>query len=206
MEQAQRVSRLGMFTASGIWQLCKSAKGGGLFGQQAMTYIHEKIAEIVTGECKMPAKSFSMDWGNENERDAYMWLNNIHPHEYLGKENFKFFEYNQYAGGSPDGLSEDTVYEYKCPFVSSNHIEWLLNPTVDWLKKEHFEYYAQLQFNMACCKRNKGVIASYDPRTVESKHRMAIIYVERDNEFISDLVDVRIPAAVSIITQALQSI
>lgn len=204
MEQKQKVSRLGMFTASSIWQLMKGGKGGQMFGQQALTYIDEKIAEIVTGECKHQARSASLDWGNEHEKDAYLWLNQTHPHEYLGKENFKFFEFNQFAGGSPDGISEDCIFEYKCPYNSSNHVGWLLNKSVDWLKKEYFEYYVQLQFNMLCAGKKKGIIASYDPRTVEPNHRMAIIEMDYDEEMMNDLTLVRIPAAVQIITNALE--
>lgn len=203
MEQTQRISRLGMFTASSIWQLMKGGRSKELFGQQAMTYIHEKIAEIITGESKPQARSASMDWGNQNEKDAYLWLNKTHPHEYMGKENFKFYEFNQFSGGSPDGMSESAVFEYKCPYNSSNHIEWLMYGSPEWLKKEHFDYYVQLQFNMACTGKETGFIASYDPRTVDHKHRMAIIEVERDKELVEDLTSIRIPAAVKIITDTL---
>lgn len=206
MELQQKVSRLGMFTASSIWQLMQSGKGKNqLFGKQAMTYINEKIAEIITGECKQQAKSASLDWGNEHEKDAYLWLNTTHPHEYLGRENFKFFELNQYAGGSPDGISEDCIFEYKCPYNSSNHVAWLINGSKEWLEKEHYEYYVQLQFNMLCTGKENGLIASYDPRTVDAKHRMAIIEIERDNEMLADLVT-RISEAVKIISSSLASL
>jgi hypothetical protein len=128
----------------------------------------------------------------------------MHPHEYLGRENFKFFEFNQFAGGSPDGISDDCIFEYKCPYNSSNHVGWLLNKSAGWLKKEYFEYYVQLQFNMLCAGKKKGIIASYDPRTVESNHRMAIIEMEYDEEMMNDLTLFRIPAAVQIITNALE--
>lgn len=207
MELQQRISRLGMFTASSIWRLMQSGRAKDkLFGDTAMTYIYEKIAEIVTGESAPQARGVSLDWGNEYEKDASMWLQKTHPHTYHGKENFVFFEYNQYAGGSPDGLSDTHVFEYKCPYVSSNHVQWLVNKTPEWLKKAHNDYYVQLQFNMACTGKQKGIIASYDPRTVEPQHRMAIIEVDRDNDLLTELCEVRIPAAVEIIKQALQTI
>ena len=204
MEQIQRVTRLGMFTASSIYRLMQGAKGGGLFGKDALKYINEKIAEIITGEAPKQAFSASMDWGNQNEKDAYLWLNRTHPHEYLGKENFKFFEFSPYAGGSPDGLCEKSVYEYKCPYNSSNHIEWLINKSQEWVKKEHYEYYVQLQFNMACTVKETGIIASYDPRTVDHQHRMAIVEMERDEDLIKELTEIRIPEAVEIITNTLK--
>lgn len=206
MEQVQRVTRLGMFTASSIHRLMQSSKTKDLFGKDAMKYINEKIAEIITGESPKQAFSASLDWGNQNEKDAYLWLNRTHPHEYLGKENFKFFEFSQYAGGSPDGICENAVYEYKCPYNSSNHIEWLVNKSQDWVKKEHFEYYVQVQFNMVCTNKSKGIICSYDPRTVDHIHRMAIVEMERDEDLIRELTETRIPEAVKVITNTLNKL
>lgn len=224
MEAQQRLTRLGMFTASSIHALLTSGKRpmteaelaardkadkrktvDTIFGDTAMTYIHEKIAEIITGECKPQLKGVALDWGNEYEKDAYLWLNKTHPHEYLGKENFKFFNYNDYAGGSPDGLSDTHVFEYKCPYVSSNHVGWLLNGSQEWVKDKHPEYYTQVQFNMLCCNRQRAIIASYDPRTVEPEHRMAIVEMEMDEELLSEL-KLRIQFGVEIITRALKSL
>lgn len=207
MELQQRVNRLGMFTASSIYKLMQSGRAKDkLFGDTAMTYIYEKLAEIVTGEYAKPARSASLDWGNEYEKDASMWLQKTYPHKYHGKEDFVFYNYNEFSGGSPDGLSDTHVFEYKCPFVSANHIKWLVNNNQEWLKKEHNDYYVQLQFNMACTGKEMGIIASYDPRTVSHEHRMAIIEVERDTELLKDLCEVRLPAAVGIITKSLKLI
>lgn len=205
MEQAQIISRLGMFTASGIHALMSSGKKKDvLFGQTAMTYINEKIAEIITGERKQDARSASLDWGNEHEKDAFMMFRLQYSGEcnYYGKENFKFFPYNEYSGGSPDGCAEDGVIEIKCPYVSSNHIDCLLNPTQEWLKTNKPEYYTQVQFNMLCTKQDKGYFVSYDPRTVDHKHRLAIISVAKDDEWLSELC-MRIVAAVTIVKQAI---
>lgn len=207
MELKQRINRLGLFTASSIHKLTEKGKAKGeLFGKGAMTYIYEKIAEIITGECPVQARSASLEWGNEHEKDASMWLSQTHPHTYHGKENAVFIPYSKFAGGSPDGLHDDYVVELKCPYISANHIQWLVNKSPEWLKKAHFDYYVQTQFNMACTGKERGIIASYDPRTVEPEHRMAIIEVERDNELLTELCEVRIPTAVDIIKQALQTI
>src|SRR6185503_5344149 len=132
MEQTQRISRLGSFTASQIWQIMKSGRTKGqLFGEQAMTYIYERIAEYITGETKQQAFGMALDWGNNQEKDAAMWLQQTIPFTYHGKENFFYLEYNQFAGGSPDGLSEDAVIELKCPFNSANHIITLCAAATD---------------------------------------------------------------------------
>lgn len=207
MQQEQRISRLGMFTASSIWQLMKSGKTKDkLFGEQAMTYIYEKIAEIVTGESKPQAKGAALDWGNLYEKDASLWLSNYYDfeHKYYGKENFVFWDYNAYSGGSPDGEDELSVIEFKCPYNSSNHIQWLMCVDNDneWLKKNHFEYYVQLQFNMECGKKSKGIICSYDPRTVDEKNRMKVLTISKDVELLNEL-DMRITEAAKIISNAI---
>lgn len=207
MELTQRINRLGLFTASSIYKLMVSGKAKDqLFGKEAMTYIYEKIAEIVTGESPIQARSASLEWGNENEKDASMWLQQTHPHKYHGKEDAVFYPYCKYAGGSPDGLHDDYVVELKCPYVSANHIQWLVNKSQEWLKKSHFDYYVQVQFNMACTGKETGIIASYDPRTVEHAHRMAIIEIERDEDLLNELCHIRIPAAGKIIGDALKTL
>lgn len=199
-----------MFTASSIWKLkSKPKSGAGIFGQTALTYIDEKIAEIVTGEALVQANSASLTWGNENEKDAAMWLQQSIPFEYMGKENFKFFNYNEFSGGSPDGVNDTHVIELKCPYVSANHIGWLkASKQVDhntWIYKNHPEYYAQVQFNMMCCKREQAIIASYDPRTVDHTHRMAQLVISKEILYCTDL-DMRITEAVKIITETLNII
>lgn len=199
-----------MFTASSIWKLKSKPKtGGGIFGQTALTYIDEKIAEIITGEGAAQAKGASLDWGNAYEKDAAMWMQKIVPFEYMGKENFKFFEYNQFSGGSPDGLSDTHVVELKCPYVSANHIGWLKASKAGghntWLYKTHPEYYAQVQFNMMCCKKEQATIASYDPRTVEHTNRMAILCISKDEAYCSDL-DMRVTEGAKLISETLSSL
>lgn len=207
MEQVQRITRLGMFTASSIWQLMQSGKSKDkMFGEKAMTYIFEKIAEIVTGESKPQAKGAALDWGNGYEKDASMWLSSYYgiEHEYHGKENFVFWDYNAYSGGSPDGATGKSVIEFKCPYNSSNHIQWLMasGNANEWLKKQHFDYYVQLQFNIACGKKENGIICSYDPRTVDEKNRMKVLHIAYDEELIKDL-DNRINEAAKIISNAI---
>jgi hypothetical protein len=197
MELKQSINRLGLFTASCIFVLNQDGKKD-TFSVAAMTYIMEKVAEVITGECKPQVGGVSLSWGNDNEKDADMWLQKFHPHEYMGKGNFKFFPYNEFSGGSPDGLSDTHVIELKCPYNAANHVQWLLYGSPEWLQKNYPEYYAQIQFNMLCCKRHYALIASYDPRTIEHNHRMKIIEVERDEPYLEKLTT-RIDLAVGIV-------
>lgn len=190
-----------MFTASEIWKLC-GKKG---LGDTGTTYIHEKVSEFITGERKQQASTMATEWGNNNEKDAYLWFVQETKIEakYHGKEDFVFLEYNQFSGGSPDGFFDNGVLEIKCPFVTSNHVA-ALSGGIDWLRKKD-EYYCQLQFNMMCAKAEKGILVSYDPRTIEPQHRMALIDVEPDID-LQLLIHSRIEQAAEIVKSILNKI
>lgn len=220
MEQAQKISRLGCFTSSEIGKLMKSGRSKDkVFGDTAMTYIMEKVAEIVTGERKQQAFSFSLDWGNQNEKDAFLTFKDVMKLKddeviYYGKENFKYFEFNEFSGGSPDGVTSDACIEIKCPYNSSIHIEtliaskqshWHVWAKNGWLKDFNPDYYAQLQWNMKCTGMNKGYFVSYDPRTVEHSHRLAVLNITLDEPFVAELEN-RVSLAVDIIRNTLTTI
>lgn len=188
-----------MFTASEIVKLC-GKKG---LGDTGMTYIYEKVAEILTGERKEQISSKPTEWGNMWEKGAFEhYISLGYTAEYYGKENFVFFEYNKYSGGSPDGLFENGVLEIKCPYNTSNHIQ-ALHKGAEWLKKN--DYYYQLQFNMMCAKRDNGRLISFDPRIIDNSQRMAIIDVQKDEE-IQNLIDERVTMAANIVTDILNSL
>ncbi|WP_180267890.1 YqaJ viral recombinase family protein [Nostoc linckia] len=188
--------RLGKFTASDIWKLTKEGKKKGVeFGDTAMTYIHSKVAEIITGEIVELPDLKQLQWGNANENDAILTYEHVTGNkvQYFGGADPQYFPYNAYSGGSPDGLQgEDATIEAKCPFNSANHIKFLIgsldeNPA-QWLKDNKEEYYAQLQFNLLATKRTHAVFISYDPRTVEHSHRLAIIQVPANTEYQNMLI------------------
>lgn len=221
MEQTQVISRLGCFTSSEIGKLLKGGRTKGqLFGDTAMTYINEKIAEVVTGERKQQPNSASLEWGVAQEIDALMTFKSVMGFNddeitFYGGANFKYFEYNEFSGGSPDGGTNDACIEAKSPYVSSNHIEVLLLAREstgkfdfsDNVKLKHYNdlYYAQLQWNMFCMGKDKGYFISYDPRTVDYSNRIAILRIKKDDEYISMLKD-RLNAAVEIVRTSLQLI
>jgi hypothetical protein len=206
-----KAQRLGKFTASEIWKLTKGGrKKDVLFGDTAMTYIREKVAEIITGEAKQLDGLKALEWGAANELDAITLFSQElgEPVEHFGVGNPEFFPWSAIAGGSPDGLTETAVVEVKCPWVSANHIEFLLAAAqnVDehgaWLADNHEDYYCQVQFNMLCTGRRIAFLVSYDPRAINHKHRLAILHISRDESLLEDITS-RLEVAKGIIRDAL---
>lgn len=208
-----KAKRLGKFTSSEIHKLMKGGRSKSqLFGQGALTYIEEKIAEIITGEAK-ELEGKALEWGAANELDAITLFSQQHNEvvEFFGVGNPEFFAWNNVSGGSPDGLTPTAVIECKCPFNSANHIGFLIasklpnSEQTEWLKENWPEYFYQVQFNMLCCKREKAYLVSYDPRTVAPEHRLAVIEIKADGELQMD-IDYRISEAKKIVRLALDTI
>ena len=120
------MDRCGKITASEIHKIMgKGRNKDAYFGQLAETYMLSKIAEILTLEPNNGGRvnTDAMDWGNAHESDAAAAFQQKHPHlnlQYYGIMNPKFFEYNQYCGGSPDGVftaatGDNGIIEIKCP-------------------------------------------------------------------------------------------
>lgn len=172
--------RLGKITASEIWKIMVRGKAkDAYFGDTALKYIKQKVSEILTCEPNNGGRAnFSaMEWGNSHENEAIWQVmqytgQNI---EYFGVGNPKFFEFTNFSGGSPDGLSEDAVWEIKCPYNSAEHYEHFLFADQDDVKSYKPEYYWQLNANMVFTNRKKGYLCSYDPRYAQEPHQLKIV-------------------------------
>jgi hypothetical protein len=205
--------RLGKFTASEIYKLMQSGKKKDeYFSCGALSYIYETIAEILTGEGNNIDNLWAIKWGNQYEPEAIAFYKSLYGNDvvYYGKENPKFFDYNDFAGGSPDGIIDDSIVaEVKCPQNSGVHVANLraskLPDAQAWLKKKRIEYYTQIQFNMLCTGLNEGLFISYDPRVIDHTKRLALIKVIRDEELLSELIE-RIGEAVKLVKETLDII
>jgi hypothetical protein len=84
------------------------------------------------------------------------------------------------AGCSPDGLvGPDGMVEIKAP-QTATHLETLLGQAVP------SRYISQVQFQMACCRRQWVDWVSYDPRLPENM-RLFVRRVQRDEAKIQEL-------------------
>lgn len=182
--------RCGKFTASEIHKLFqKGKKKDDYFGQGAMTYIKTKLAELLTGEVA-EFDNNATEWGNSLELEAVLEFEKVTglKVDYFGKGNPQFINYNDYAGGSPDGLvGEDAIIEIKAPYNSKYHIEHLLLTSGVDLLTEFLDKYCQLQMNLLCTKREKAYFVSYDPRMIDPNLKLKILEVYRDEEMIEEM-------------------
>lgn len=206
--------RLGKFTSSEIYKLMQQGrKKGELFGKGALTYIREKVSEILTGEeIKDLSGLNAIEWGHANELDAirsYQDRMQIEYVTYYGGAYPNYIPFNKYSGGSPDAETETHCIEAKCPYSSQVHIDNLLGSLsaspIEWMKVERSEHYCQLQFNMLLTGKVKGHYISFDPRMVEEVDRLAIIEVVQDDKLIIELVE-RLKSASKIAKEMLETI
>lgn len=179
-----------------------------LFGDGAMTYIRSRITEMQSGEPKEEMDFKQTDWGKNNELDAKTHFETITGFTvvYHGISCPKFYSYEDFAGGSPDGeiIEPDAVLELKCPYNEDIHTKRLLIKTLDQFKKEEKEAWNQLQMNMLIMNKDLGFFGSYDPRRKDQRLMMKIVKVPADLEWIEDF-KVRYNAAVEIMADILES-
>lgn len=183
--------RRGKFTASMIHKLF--TKGLALSsGKVAKDYLFRVAAQRL-GAMPEQISSASLRWGKDHENEAIQYLRD--------EENFaiEYWGMNQvfvthpefdFIGATTDGIAEDTwVVEQKCPYAPSEHLKNLKCDDVGCFKRNHPDYYIQVQVQMMCNEKDLCLFSSYDPR-FEKKLRLKVIEVEADREFQGMLIDV----------------
>jgi putative phage-type endonuclease len=177
-------ARLGKVTASRISDVVAQTKSG--YGASRARYMGELIAETMT---KTPTASYSnsaMQWGLETEpeaADAYAFITDAE----LELVGFVDHPSIDQAGCSPDRLVsaagkngvENGLVEIKCP-QTHTHIDTLLGGSIP--KK----YIDQMQWQMACTKREWCDFVSFDPRMPPAS-QLFIKRVEHDEERSKEL-------------------
>jgi hypothetical protein len=125
--------------------------------------------------------------------------------KYFGKDDpqfFALFEFEGFAGGSPDFTWGNVVGEIKCPFNSAIHVKRVLKySSAEDLKSEEPEIYAQIQMNMMSTGCESGVFVSYDPRQLMKP--LFTLEVPADSEY-QQLIRTKIAAAKNYVQQSMQ--
>jgi len=154
-------------------------------GKVRETYLLEKISESLGGFAQ-PATGLAIEWGTELEELA----SRVYTERTGNKvDRASFISYNDYYGGSPDGLvAPDGIIEIKCPYTSVKHFKHGLIKTDADFKKAFPDYYYQCISNMICAKTQWCDFISYDPR-VDDCCQMYIYRLNRDELIIEAMME-----------------
>lgn len=176
--------RNGKITSSELYKIMVEERGGkDTIGEGAKTYLLTKVAESFGGK-SAPAVGQALDWGNDLEPVAISHYENITQSKV---DAAPFIEYNEYYGGSPDGIiNSEGIIEVKCPFSSVNHFKHGMIETEDDFKSVATNYYYQCLSNMLVSGAAWCDFISYDPR-VEDDYKMFIFRLYRNESEIKHI-------------------
>ncbi|EKT4545549.1 YqaJ viral recombinase family protein [Flavobacterium psychrophilum] len=179
--------RKGNFTASEFVRLM-GYEDKEAFPSGAITYVTEKVLEIVTTGDSKQLSSGPIEWGKENENAAvekFAKKYNLEVYNY--GDNQKFIKLGEHIGCTPDGLiGNDQGIETKCP-DSKTHLGYLETLTVESFKKDCTKYYWQIQGSMYVTGRKGWFFVSYDPRFKNEDKRLFVLKIERNEADIAKL-------------------
>lgn len=175
--------RLGKMTASKFQLLNGRAQSKDKpFSKTAYTYMDTLIAEILTNQV-VKVHGAPLDWGTDMEPLAIKHFTEATGLDIIDAP-FVPCPDNHQLGGSPDGFVKDekSIIEVKCPYNSANHIAML------YANKMDPKYMAQCQANMYFTKATKCYFISYDPRIEDNELKMFTCVIERDQDYIDDIM------------------
>lgn len=157
--------RLGRITASRMKDLMaysSQEKRRGTPLKARIDYAWELMAERTTRiEQKNRPPTPAMQWGIEQEPFALEMFEKS-CNVFLMPVGFVLHPRFDFAGASPDSVTEDAIVEVKCP-ESTTYLKWRL---ADGVPEEHRD---QMYWQMACTGRKKGIFIGYDPRQQDGK-------------------------------------
>jgi len=159
-------ARLGKVTASRIADVTARKRNG--WGISRTRYMEQLIHERLTGEITKSYVSDAMQWGLDTEplaRKAYASCYEAK----IVQTGFIDHPHLAGSGASPDGLvGTGGLLEIKCP-NSETHL--------NMRERNHvpLRYLKQMQWQMACTKRQWCDFVSFDPRLGEQQQ----MYVKR---------------------------
>ena len=194
-------TKWGIFSASEMSKLLVNGKGGNMFGVGAMTYIKRiaREASTIYNEESRGYSSFAMKNGKVKEPESFQHLYKLLGFdglEYLGGGEPVFKHLDPDSGCSPDCLAikPDGTVSFGCELKNPNgdtHFGYLIDDedriSDMWdLKKKKIDYYTQCQFSMKCYNTDLWLWISYN-EYFDFRHRMLIIEVKRDNNFLNEL-------------------
>jgi post-segregation antitoxin (ccd killing protein) len=179
--------RKGKFTASEFVRLM-GFEDKDVFPEGAITYVTEKVLEVVTTNDRKQLSSNAVEWGKETEVEAIeKFMEKYGFKVYNYGDDQKYIELTKDVGCTPDGLiDKDSGIETKCP-DSKTHLYYLEHLNLENFKKECTKYYWQIQGSMYITGRKLWYFISYDPRFKNENKRLFVLQIERNDTDILKL-------------------
>jgi hypothetical protein len=201
-------ARWSRFTASENYKLLIGGKGGGMFGDGAMTYIKQKALQMTTTMWERPEleETKSILHGRVHEYPAYeMYVKETRNHSmiYMGDDPM-FYPYEPLAdecGGTPDcaSITDAGIIEFgaeiKCPINPMYHYDRLKWKDQWDLKDNYSLCYTQIQNLLMITKAKEWHFVSFDDRQLIRSYKTKIIPVYPDKKF-QDNLEIRLRQAI----------
>lgn len=203
------LDRWSKFTASEDFKLLVGSKGGGMFGEGAMTYIEQKALEATTRMWERPEleEVKSLLHGKIYEYpayEAYVKETKNYSMTYMGSENPVFLPYEPLkdeAGGTPDcaNITDsgaiDFGAEFKCPKNPLYHFRRLKWKDQWDVKDNYIQCYTQIQKLIMISGAPEWHFVSHDERQLIKRHKNKIIPIFPDKKF-QDNLEIRLRQAI----------
>lgn len=172
------IARMGKITGSKLPGLMPAKTARTAFTKTQLSTLRDIATEILTGEYITTPTTRVMQWGIDHEDDARELAS------MLLNKNFRecgFYTDSNKFGSSPDGISDDSDLEIKCP-TSSKHLSYLLDPQelID-------DYKWQCYMHMFCTGKKLCYLFSYDPRFIDPNKQHVIAIIEWDDKEMKKL-------------------
>lgn len=190
--------RYGNFTSSGIGALMKVGKGEGL-SAPARTYIDEKNMERrLNRSLNTEISAKPLNWGNLCELQAFEKLGLEYT---LVSRDVLTHPDIDYWRGTPDGMTDDTVYDIKCPWTLKSFCQFADCETIAQVVLNHKDgpkYQWQLISNAVLTGKKYAELIIYCPYLAELQEirELAMNYPGEDQYkywFIANSRDEELP-------------
>lgn len=135
-------------------------------------------ADMINNIDHVPA----IKYGRELEPQAIAQYELIHNID-VERPVFIYHPDYDHIGCSPDFMHSDLVGEIKCPYNKDNHQLTIL------YGKLANDYKPQIQLEIECSRKDGAHFLSYDPRYFDHTQRLFIMDIERDNDYIDNMLD-----------------
>jgi putative phage-type endonuclease len=170
-------ARLGKVTASRVADIVAKTKSG--YSTSRANYMAELVCERLTNSRGASFTNSAIQWGVDNEPLA---VKSYEASRGVLVEQVGFIPHPLLAnsGASPDGyVGDEGLIEVKCP-LTSTHIDTILTNVIP------NRYYHQMQWQMACTRRQWCDYISFDPRMPQNM-QLHVQRVQRDQNVILEL-------------------